>query len=51
MEKIFEFCAAMSMKVGNTLFKRKASHLVTSESGPSKPKSIIVWLGETKESF
>ena len=28
-EGILEFCAAMNITVGNTLFKKSASHLVT----------------------
>ena len=32
----FKFCVAMSMTVGNKLFKKRASHLATHESGPSK---------------
>lgn len=35
-ETIREICAAMNMTVENTLFKKRASHLVTNESGQSK---------------
>ena len=33
-ERILEFCAAMNMAVGNTLFKKRASCLVSYERGP-----------------
>ena len=33
---IREICAAMNMAVENTLFRKRASHLVTNESGQSK---------------
>ena len=35
-EMIPEFCEATNMTVGNTLSKKRASHLATYESGPSK---------------
>lgn len=35
-ETIREIGAAMNMTVENTLFKKRASHLVTNESGQSK---------------
>ena len=31
-----EYCAARNITVGNKLFKKRASHLITYESGPSK---------------
>lgn len=50
-ERIFEFCAAMNITVGNILFKKRASLLIIYESGPlRKLRSIIVWSGETNES-
>lgn len=33
---ILEFCAAMNMSEGNTLFKKMVSHVVTYESDPLK---------------
>ena len=38
------------MAVGNTFFKKWASHLVTYESGPSKTQAIF-WQVETKQNF
>ena len=35
-EKIVELCGHMNMILGNTLFKKRTSHLITYESGPSK---------------
>ena len=35
-ESILDFCAAMSMNVGNKLFQKRTSHQVTFEPGPSK---------------
>ena len=35
-KSIHEFCAAMNITVVNKLFKRRASHWVNYESGPSK---------------
>ena len=35
-KRIVEFCVAMNMRVGNTLFMKRVSHLVTYESDPSK---------------
>ena len=40
-ERILEFCAAMNLTVGNTLFKKRASYLFTYEFGPSKTQ--IAW--------
>ena len=36
---------------GNTLFKKRASHLVTYEYGPSKIKLIFVCKEKPKEVF
>ena len=42
-ERIIEFCAAMNMTLGNTLFKKSASHIVSYEPGISKAL-INFWL-------
>ena len=50
-ERILEFCAATNMTVGNILFKKRASLLITYESGLLRKLRSTVWPGETKESF
>ena len=37
-----EFCAAMNIMMGKTLFNKRASHLVTYESGSTKSQIIIL---------
>ena len=34
-ERIFGFCAALNLAVGNTLFKKAASHVISYESRAS----------------
>ena len=51
--KILEFCAAMNMTVGTTLFKKRENHLVTYESGPSKTQvgHCLVGLRRNQKKF
>ena len=42
MKTITEFCAAMNIMVGKTLFNKRASHLVPYESGSAKSQIIIL---------
>ena len=51
-EIIHGFNAAMNMTVENKLFKKRASHWVSYECGPSKTQALIIfWSGETKGKF
>ena len=45
--RILEFCAAKNMTVGNSIFKKKVSDLVTQESGPSKTR-VDYFFGKEK---
>ena len=48
-ERFLEFCAAMNMKIGNTL--KRASHLITYESGPSKTEVDYYFAWRNKRKF
>ena len=50
-ERILEFCAAMNMKIGNTIFKKRSSHLITYESGPSKTEVDYYFVWRNKRKF
>ena len=40
-ERILEFCANMNMTLESTLFKKRASPLITYRSGPSKTSRLV----------
>lgn len=43
-EKILGYYAAMNVTVGNTIFKKRATHLVTNEPMVhQKVRQIVVW--------
>lgn len=50
-ERILKFCAAMNMTVRNTLFQKRASHLVNNESGPSKTHLDYFWVRRNQQKF
>ena len=50
-ERILEFCAAMNMKIGNTIYKKRSSHLITYESGPSKTEVDYYFVWRNKRKF
>ena len=50
-ERILEFCAAMNMKIGNTIFQKRSSHLITYESGPSKTEVDYYFVWRNKRKF
>ena len=50
-ERILEFCATMNMVLGNTLFKKRVSHLVTYESGISKTQVDYCLVRRNQQKF
>ena len=38
VEEGFEFCTALNMAIKNAIFKKKASHIINFEPGPSKTR-------------
>ena len=50
-ERVLEICAAMNITVGNTLFKKRASHLVAYEYGSSQAQVKYCLVRRTKISF
>ena len=50
-ERVLEFCATMNITVGNTLFKKKTSHLVTYESVSSKTQVYHCLVMRNKRKF